>query len=152
MRDNFCFFRSYYEAIDKLGEKSQLKLYKIIMKLSFNRCENETELEQLCNEIETKLEQNRSVFATYLLIKPHLIKSAKQSLKGRLGGAQKGNKNAQKNKQIEIEIEKGIEIEKENSRLVSDNFDNFYPIDSSTANPDIAKCFEIYKRECSVLC
>lgn len=111
MRDSFIFFKSFYDAINCLGEKAQLKLYKSIMKLNFNCCKNVTELEQLCNEIETELKQNRNVFAQFLLIKPHILKSLELSFNGRLGGAPRGNKNAKKNKLKEIEKEEEIEIE-----------------------------------------
>lgn len=111
MRDSFIFFKSFYDAINCLGEKAQLKLYKSIMKLNFNCCENVTELEQLCDEIETELKQNRHVFAQFLLIKPHILKSMKASYNGSLGGAPKQNKNAQKNKLKEEEKEEEYEIE-----------------------------------------
>lgn len=81
MREYFKFYRNFYEAIENLGEKSQLLLYKSVMKLYFNRCENVTELEQLCSEIESKLERKRSVFGTFLAIKPLIMKSAKSYLR-----------------------------------------------------------------------
>lgn len=104
MRDSFIFYKSFYDAIEILGEKAQLKLYKSIMKLNFNCCENVTELEQLCDEIETSLKQNRNVFAQFLLIKPQILANFSRYLNGSkgkshgaLGGAPKGNKNASKN-------------------------------------------------------
>lgn len=104
MRDSFIFYKSFYDAIETLGEKSQLKLYKSIMKLNFNCCENVTELGQLCDEIETSLKQNRNVYAQFLLIKPQILANFSRylnGLKGKshgvLGGAPKGNKNASKN-------------------------------------------------------
>ena len=113
MRDSFVFFRSFYESIECLGEKSQLKLYKAIMKLNFNCCENVTELEQLCDEIETNLKQNRNVYGTFLALRPHIMKSMKASFNGRLGGAPEENKNAKKNKLKEEEKEEEKEIIKE---------------------------------------
>lgn len=104
MRESFIFYKSFYDAIDTLGEKAQLKLYKSIMKLNFNCCENMTELEQLCDEIETNLKQNRNVFAQFLLIKPQILANFSRFLNGSkgkghgsLGGAPKGNQNAAKN-------------------------------------------------------
>lgn len=135
MRENFLFFKSFYDAINCLGEKAQLKLYKSIMKLNFNCCENMTELEQLCTEIETELKQNRHVFAQFLLIKPHIIKSMEASFNGRLGGAPKGNKNAEKNKLKEREKEKEEEKEKEDI----------------ICNLDFEKCFKIYSENCTNL-
>ena len=115
MRDSFVFFKSFYDSIECLGEKSQLKLYKAIMKLNFNCCENVTELEQLCDEIETNLKQNRNVYGTFLALKPHIMKSMKASFNGRLGGAPEENKNAKKNKLKEEEkeiIKEEVEEEK----------------------------------------
>lgn len=133
MRDNFIFFKSFYDAISCLGEKAQLKLYKSIMKLNFNCCENMTELEQLCDEIETDLKQNRNVFAQFLLIKPHILKSMEASFNGRLGGAPDGNKNAKKNKLKEGEEEKGKEEE------------------DIICNSDFEKCFKLYSENCKNL-
>lgn len=104
MRESFVFYKSFYDAINLLGEKAQLKLYKSVMKLNFNCCENETEMLQLCDEIETELKQNRHTFAQFLLIKPQILANfnkylagCKGASKGCLGGAPKGNKNASKN-------------------------------------------------------
>lgn len=113
MRDNFIFFRSFYDSINCLGEKSQLKLYKSIMRLNFNHCKNLRELEELCEEIEEELRHNRNVIAQFLLIKPHILKSMKASFNGALGGAPKENKNAFKNKLKEEEKELEKELEKE---------------------------------------
>lgn len=104
MKDSFIFYRSFYDAINLLGEKSQLKLYKSIMKMNFNCCTNETEMLQLCDEIETEMKQNRHVYGTFLLIKPQILANflkylngCKGKQSGTLGGAPKGNKNASKN-------------------------------------------------------
>ena len=111
MRNSFTFYKSFYDAINTLGDKAQLKLYKSIMKMFFNRCENVTELEQLCDEIETELEQNRKVFAQFLLMKPHILKSAKSSLNGVKGGAPEGNNNAKKTSEKQANIkDKNIKI------------------------------------------
>ena len=157
MRESFVFFKSFYEAIDQLGEKAQLKLYKAIMKMNFNQCKNVTELEQLCDEIETDLKQNRHVFAQFLLIKPHIINSAKQHYKGILGGAPKGNKNALKNnpKEEEKEEEKNKNIPPiipQGEKVCEENFDKKpqIKIDPYT-NPLIDKCFDIYKKNCGNL-
>lgn len=158
MRDNFVFFRSFYEAIEQLGDKSQLKLYKAIMKMNFNCCENMTEMEQLCNEIETELKQNRNVFAQFLLLKPHLLNSAKQHFKGVLGGAPKGNKNALKNnpkeKEKEEEKEKNIPpiIPQGDVKVCEENFDKKPCIKTDPfTNPLIDKCFDIYRDNCGNL-
>lgn len=144
MRDSFIFFKSFYDAINCLGEKAQLKLYKSIMQLNFNCCENVTELEQLCNEIETELKQNRHVFAQFLLIKPHILKSMKASFNGSLGGAPKQNKNAQKNKLKEIEKEEEYEKEEEIKKEKKEK-DLF-------VSTEIEKTFSLYQKNCPNLC
>lgn len=93
MREYFKFYRNFYEAIENLGEKSQLLLYKSVMKLYFNRCKNVTELDQLCAEIETKLEQKRNVFGTFLALKPLIMKSAKAYLQEGLKDKEQDSKN-----------------------------------------------------------
>lgn len=141
MRDNFIFYKSFYDAINTLGEKAQLKLYKAIMKMEFNCCENVTELEQLCDEIETELKQNRNVFAQFLLMKPHLMKSAEASLRGRLGGAPSGNKNAEKKQPKNNQIEREYKIEEEYnpySPLKENNPDVFF-------DEGVNKCFSCYE-------
>lgn len=104
MKESFVFYKSFYDAINLLGEKAQLKLYKSIMKLNFNCCKTMTEIEQLCDEIETELKQNRHTFAQFLLIKPQILANFSKYLNGlkgadsgHLGGAPKGNTNASKN-------------------------------------------------------
>lgn len=134
MRENFLFYKSYYEAISLLGEKSQLKLYKSIMKMYFNCCENVTEMERLCDEIETEIKQNRNVYATFLLIKPTILKSIKNyhnGLKGKnygtlggeygkLGGRPQKPPEKPPTKEEEKEKEKDIErnfIKKEKNKI-----------------------------------
>lgn len=155
MRDSFIFYRSFYDAISQLGEKSQLKLYQAIMKMNFNCCENMTEMKKLCDEIETELKQNRHVFAQFLLLKPHLLNSAKQYYKGVLGGAPKGNKNALKNNPKEKEKEKEKELippiipQEKKVGEGEGNFEKslFIKKDPFT-NPLIDKCFDIYRENC----
>lgn len=147
MKNSFTFYKSFYDAINCLGEKAQLKLYKSIMKLNFNCCENITELEQLCCEIESELKQNRNVFAQFLLIKPHILKSAKASFNGSLGGAKKENKNAQKNKQSINIKDKNINNKNKNINSLNLNLKN----NDLYFDKKINQVFDIYKKECSNL-
>ena len=87
-----------------LGDKARLKLYDSVVKLGLCCAESETELNQVCTEIETSLAQNRNVLAQFLLIKPQIISNFKKFINGTkgkeygvLGGAPEGNKNASKN-------------------------------------------------------
>ena len=103
-RDSFVFYSSFAQAANTLGDKARLKLYDSVVKLGLCCAESETELNQLCTEIETSLAQNRNVLAQFLLIKPQIISNFKKFINGTkgkeygvLGGAPKGNKNASKN-------------------------------------------------------
>lgn len=103
-RDSFIFYSSFAQAAALLGDKARLKLYDSIVKLSLSCAENETDLNRLCNEIESSLAQSRNVLAQFLLIKPQIISNSKKFLNGckgaeygAFGGAPKGNKNAKKN-------------------------------------------------------
>lgn len=104
MRDSFVFYSSFAQAASTLGDKARLKLYDSVIKLGLSCAESVTELEQVCNDIESSLAQNRNVFAQFLLIKPQIISNFTRYLNGSkgakyggLGGAPKGNKNAAKN-------------------------------------------------------
>ena len=104
MRDSFVFYSSFAQAASTLGDKARLKLYDSVIKLGLSCAENVTELEQVCDDIESSLAQNRNVFAQFLLIKPQIISNFTRYLNGSkgakyggLGGAPKGNKNASKN-------------------------------------------------------
>lgn len=104
MRDSFVFYSSFAQAASMLGDKARLKLYDAVVKLGLCCAENVTELEQVCDEIESKLVQNRNAFAQFLLIKPQIIANftkylngSKGAKYGALGGAPKGNRNAAKN-------------------------------------------------------
>lgn len=103
-RESFIFYSSFAQAASLLGDKARLKLYDAIVKLSLSCAESETELNQVCSEIETSLAQSRTVLAQFLLIKPQIISNFKKFLNGckgaeygAFGGAPKGNKNAKKN-------------------------------------------------------
>lgn len=78
-RDSFIFYRSFYEAINDLPEKSQLKVYKAICEMSLNF--DEIDLSGLSLTI-------------FKLIKPQLEANNKRYINGSKGGAPKGNQNA----------------------------------------------------------
>lgn len=85
MRDSFIFYASFAQAANMLGDKARLKLYDSVVKLGLSCAENETELNQVCTEIETSLVQNRNAFAQFLLIKPQIIANFSRYLNGLKG-------------------------------------------------------------------
>lgn len=94
MKKSFVFYKSFYDAINVLGEKSQLKLYKSIMRLNFNDYETVEDMERLCDEIETDLKQNRYVYGTFMSIKPQLLANYKRYSNG-IKGAKYGSLGAE---------------------------------------------------------
>lgn len=128
MREYFKFYRNFYEAIETLGEKSQLKLYKSVMKLYFNRCKNVTELDHLCSEIETKLAQNRNVYGTFLAIKPLVMKSARAYVQNDLKGTKKS--------QEKMATGGGLINNKEiNNKEINNNKKEIYKEKENTVDP-----------------
>ena len=102
-RGSFIFYASFAQAASMLGDKARLKLYDSVVKLGLCCAENETELNQVCADIETSLIQNRNVLAQFMLIKPQIITNFKKFLGGNkgkefgvFGGAPQKNKNASK--------------------------------------------------------
>lgn len=80
-RGYFLFFRSYYEAISDLDDKTQLELYRSIVRYSLDG-------------VEPALE---GIAATiWKIVSPILRNSRKQYENGLKGGAPKGNTNAKK--------------------------------------------------------
>lgn len=71
MKDSFIFYRSFYEAIEDLNDKEQLKVYKAIAKLALN--EEEIQLTGVANTI-------------FKLIKPQLKANNERYEKGINGG------------------------------------------------------------------
>lgn len=74
MKDSFVFYRSFYEAIEDLSDKEQLKVYKAISKLALN--DEETELSGIANTI-------------FKLIKPQLKANNDRYENGKKGGRPK---------------------------------------------------------------
>ena len=147
MREYFKFYRNFYESIETLGDKSQLILYKSVMKLYFNRCKNVTELDQLCSEIETKLEQKRNVFGTFLAIKPLIMKSAKAYLQNSSEPIEECSENNSTPGGLINNKERIInkKINKEKNTKVAGGEDIF-------VSPKIEKVFQSYEQNCPNLC
>lgn len=154
MRDSFIFYASFAQAASMLGDKARLKLYDSVVKLGLCCAENETELNQVCAEIETSLAQNRNVLAQFLLIKPQIITNLKKWLGGNkgkehgaLGGAPKGNKNASKKQPLLLNendnVNDNVNVKKNNKKEISQQFETWwaeYP--NKKSKQDALKIFE----------
>ena len=152
MREYFKFYRNFYEAIETLGEKSQLLLYKSVMKLYFNRAKNVTELEQICSEIETKLKQKRNVYGTFLAIKPLIMKSLKAYLQNNSEPIEEEEKNNVtpggliNNKEINNKEINNKEINNKEIKGKSEGGEDIF------ISPNIEKVFSLYEKNCLNLC
>ena len=71
IRDGFLFYRSYYEAIQKLAKKDRLSAYEAIFEYALN---------------ENELGLSGAQAAVFMLIKPTLDASKKKAESGRMGG------------------------------------------------------------------
>ena len=71
IRDGFLFYRSYYEAIQKLAKKDRLSAYEAIFEYALN---------------ENELGLSGAQAAVFMLIKPTLDASNKKAESGRMGG------------------------------------------------------------------
>ena len=143
MRESFVFYRSFFEAISKLDDKKRLKMYDLISNFALNS-----------EEIDTKYEICEQLFT---LIKPQLVASHKHYEDGKKGGRPKKIKNPpfENIKSNENVNENENENENENVNasgfFVEENFEKkLNPIDP-ILNPNIQKCFDIYKQECKDL-
>jgi DnaD/phage-associated family protein len=109
-RDSFIFYRSFYEAINDLPEKSQLKVYKAICEMSLNF--DEIDLSGLSLTI-------------FKLIKPQLEANNKRYTNGSKGGAPKGNQNAtkkqSKNNQKTTKKQPNNNVNENDNENVNDN-------------------------------
>ncbi len=100
----FQLFPNMAESLCSLGDKNLVLLMREITYLIAQiDIENITELEQKCDDFESKLGQKGKVFAQFLLLKPHIIKYWQNVINGNkgrdfgtLGGAPIGNQNARK--------------------------------------------------------
>ena len=116
-RDRFTFFRSYQEVIDKCGKDDQLKIYRSIAKFALDGEEPQFD--------------NTTLEMMWILIRPILRKSEVRSDSGRTGGKNgkgvsrnKGNKNAEKQKQINSKTK--AKQKQNNSDMDNGYMDNGY--------------------------
>ncbi|MBQ7659837.1 MAG: hypothetical protein IJS26_03740 [Alphaproteobacteria bacterium] len=148
MRDSFVFYSSFAKAASTLGDKARLKLYDSVIKLGLSCAENVAELEQVCNEIEISLAQNRNAFAQFLLIKPQIIANFTRYLNGSkgakygvFGGAPKGNKNALKNNPKTTPNE-NVNVNENVNNFISSKDKSFSEIKDSAKAPNKKYAFE----------
>ena len=90
-RENFVFYRSFYEAIMCLNEAQQLEAFRALCAYGFDGDE-QTELSPIA----------RAIFA---MAKPQLDANNKRYENGCKGGAPKGNSNAKKQPMVEQKAE-----------------------------------------------
>lgn len=81
MRNSFIFYVSYYDAVKTLPDEEQGEMYRVL-------------IEYAMTEVIPTLEGIKK--AIFLLVKPVIDKGIRLWKNGSLGGAPKGNKNAQK--------------------------------------------------------
>lgn len=154
-RSSFVFYSSFAQAASTLGDKARLKLYDSVVKLGLCCAENETELNQVCTEIESSLAQNRNVLAQFLLIKPQIITNWKKWLGGNKGkeygergGAPKGNKNASKKQPLLLNENDNVNVKKNNKKDLLSEFEKWwteYP--NKKSKQDALRIFEKLLRE-----
>lgn len=141
MKESFIFYKSFYEAINLLGEKAQLKLYKSIMRLNFDYYETPEELRELCCKIESELRQNRSVFAQFLLIKPQILANLKKYCNMSKTHKYQTSKPISKNTKSDFKMNFQTPYnENENEKLINEN------TNKNTNDKYIEKFKKIYKK------
>lgn len=104
MKDSFIFYKSFMDAIDTIPQiKYKYLLLESIIKLGLFSDKSYEKLISFCEETEQKLSKNSQVLGLFFAIKPQLIANYRKYVNGckgaehgALGGAPKGNKNAQK--------------------------------------------------------
>jgi len=89
MKDSFVFYKSFYEAIHRLKDKSlKADIFEAICELALN---------------ENNIELNDDVGAIIMsLIKPQILANNERYENGKKGGAPKGNQNAKKTTQKQV--------------------------------------------------
>lgn len=101
MRESFVFYKSFYDAIKKVEESSQLKIYQAVMNFALYG-----EEPNLKKDIET---------IVFTLIKPQIIASNTKYAQGIKGGRPKKSEEKQnkelevKNKEAKKHIDAGVE-------------------------------------------
>ena len=114
-RNQFTFYRSFWEAVKGLPKKDRLPILESIIEYALD------------GKAPSGLSQSQSAF--FLLVKPNLDAARKKAANGKQGGSKPKAKGKQteskKENEIERENEVEIEVEKEKEQSVSDLDDAF---------------------------
>lgn len=151
-RDGFLFYRSFYEAIDRLPKKDQLSAYKAVFEYALNGNE---------------LDLSGASAAVMMLIKPNLKASRRKAESGKLGGMARGKQQANRkqnaSKQEPIK-DKGLRIKDEGlgmkdeggsphtpatlSTVISAFMDKINPTPSPRSVDELKGYFDVMGSEC----
>lgn len=119
-REQFTFYRSFWEALKALPKKDQLPFVMAVCSYAFG-------------------EENKSLTgqasAAFLLVKPILDKASKKAANGKLGGSKRKANCKQTASNIEGEKEGEIEVEVEDECLIDARDGN---------DPDLASVMDAY--------
>lgn len=157
-RTRISFYKSYSSTFFKLQKKNDQNLYaSILFELFFMDIEKIEDFKQKTKEIFKKYGASNSVELALENAIPNIRKSIEHQLNGakgapygKLGGAPKGNKNAQKkqpqnNPYIDMEKEKEIEIDNEYDIEHVEHETDFSLKESKSSNDDVVDFYGEYK-------
>lgn len=155
-RTRISFYKSYSSTFFKLQKKNDQNLYaSILFELFFMDIEKVEDFKQKTKEIFKKYGASNSVELALENAIPNIKKSIERQLNGakgapygKLGGAPKGNKNAQKKQPQNnpyIDMEKEIEIDNEYDIEHVEHETDFSLIESKSSNDDVVDFYGEYK-------
>lgn len=155
-RTRISFYKSYSSTFFKLQKKNDQNLYaSILFELFFMDIEKVEDFKQKTKEIFKKYGASNSVELALENAIPNIKKSIERQLNGakgapygKLGGAPKGNKNAQKKQPQNnpyIDMEKEIEIDNEYDIEHVEHETDFSLKESKSSNDDVVEFYGEYK-------
>lgn len=155
-RTRISFYKSYSSTFFKLQKKNDQNLYaSILFELFFMDIEKVEDFKQKTKEIFKKYGASNSVELALENAIPNIKKSIERQLNGakgapygKLGGAPKGNKNAQKKQPQNnpyIDMEKEIEIDNEYDIEHVEHETDFSLKESKSSNDDVVDFYGEYK-------
>lgn len=155
-RTRISFYKSYSSTFFKLQKKNDQNLYaSILFELFFMDIEKVEDFKQKTKEIFKKYGASNSVELALENAIPNIKKSIERQLNGakgapygKLGGAPKGNKNAQKKQPPNnpyIDMEKEIEIDNEYDIEHVEHETDFSLKESKSSNDDVVEFYGEYK-------
>lgn len=155
-RTRISFYKSYSSTFFKLQKKNDQNLYaSILFELFFMDIEKVEDFKQKTKEIFKKYGASNSVELALENAIPNIKKSIERQLNGakgapygKLGGAPKGDKNAQKKQPQNnpyIDMEKEIEIDNEYDIEHVEHETDFSLKESKSSNDDVVEFYGEYK-------